>query len=52
MFPGLGNLEDMDLVLFVDASYANLSDCVTSAGGFVVFILGKNGCCSPIVWSS
>ncbi|MES9884879.1 MAG: hypothetical protein ABW185_28885 [Sedimenticola sp.] len=52
MFPSLGSLEDMELVLFADASHANLSDRVSSAGGFVVFILGKNGCCSPIAWSS
>ena len=36
-FPSLGSLEDSEFLLFTDASYANLSDKVSSAGGYIIF---------------
>ena len=32
----------MELLLFTDASYANISDRFSSAGGYVIFLKGKN----------
>ncbi len=52
VFPDLHKLEDIELIVFTDASYANLPDRVSSAGGYVVFLRGSNGSCSPISWSS
>ncbi len=52
VFPSLHSPQDMEIILFTDASYANLSDRVSSAGGYVVFLRGKNGHCAPIAWSS
>lgn len=41
MFPCLGSLDSIELLMFTDASYANLSDRVSSAGGHLIFIRGK-----------
>ena len=51
-FPSLGSLEDSELLLFTDASYANLSDKVSSAGGYIIFLKGSNGRLCPISWAS
>ena len=51
-FPSVGSLEDSELLLFTDASYANLSDKVSSAGGYLIFLKGKNGSLCPISWAS
>ena len=51
-FPKLGNLADIEIILFSDASYANLSDGVSSAGGHIIFLKGENGKCCPISWST
>ena len=50
-FPCLGTLDDLKLILYTDASYANLSDRVSSAGGHIIFLMGINGKCCPILWS-
>lgn len=52
VYPKLGDLQKTRLVLFTDASYANLSDGVSSAGGHIVFLVGENGNCCPISWSA
>ena len=52
MFPCLENIEGMELLLFTDASYANLSDRFSSAGGYVIFLKGKNGSLCPISWGA
>ena len=46
------NIEGMELFLFTDASYANLSDRFSSAGGYVIFLKGKNGSLCPISWGA
>lgn len=51
-FPSVGSLEDSELLLFTDASYANLSDKVSSAGGYLILLKGKNGRLCPISWAS
>ena len=38
--------------MYTDASHANLPDGVGSTGGFIVFIRGENGECSPLYWES
>ena len=52
MFPCLENIEGMELLLFTDASYANLSDRFSSAGGYVIFLKGKNGSLCQISWGA
>ena len=51
-FPRLGNLSNLQLLLFNDASYANLPDGTSSTGGRVVFLYGEGDKCCPISWSS
>ena len=43
VFPCLEHIEGMELLLFTDASYANLSDRFSSSEGYVIFLKGKNG---------
>ena len=50
----ISDLEDITqttLILYSDASHANLSNCA-SQGGFVIFLCGKNGKSSSLVWTS
>ena len=49
-FPKLGNVSNLRIVLFSDASYANLYDEVSSAEGFLVLLIGENGDCCPLGW--
>eukprot|EP00112_Aurelia_sp_Birch-Aquarium-sp1_P024403 Seg770.3 transcript_id=Seg770.3/GoldUCD/mRNA.D3Y31 product="Retrovirus-related Pol polyprotein from transposon RE1" protein_id=Seg770.3/GoldUCD/D3Y31 len=51
-FPSLGDPKDLHIALYSDASYANLSDGVSSAEGYVIFLVGKEGRCCPLSWSS
>ena len=51
-FPYLESLEGMDLLLYTDASHANLSDRFSSAGGYIIFLKGKNGKICPVSWRS
>ena len=51
-FPCLGDLNKMKLVTFSDASHANLPDNVSSAGGFVIILVGENGKSCPLSWAS
>ena len=51
-FPVLGNLEDLRLFVYTDSSHANLPDGASSAGGHVIFLVGKNDSCCILSWSS
>ena len=51
LFPDLGDLTKLKLVLYNDAAYANLADGVSSTGGRISFLLGNGRCC-PISCSS
>ena len=51
-FPDLGDVSSWKLVVYTDASYANLPDGVSSAGGNIIFIVGENNRCCPISWCS
>ena len=52
LFPNLGNLENLRLVIFNDAGYANLPDRFSSTGGRIVCLTGKTDKTCPISWSS
>lgn len=52
LFPDLGDLEQLRLTVFCDASYANLTDGVSSAGGHIVFLTGKDNRSCPLSWRS
>ena len=49
--PDLGILENVKLVVYSDASHANLIDG-GSQGGYVIFLQGKNGNYLPVSWQS
>ncbi len=51
-FKAIGDDRDLRLAVFSDASYGNLSDGVSSAGGFVVFLIGSDNMCCPIAWKA
>ena len=49
--PDLEDITQATLILYSDASHANLSDCA-SQEGFLIFLCGKNGKSSSLVWTS
>ena len=49
--PDLDDITQTALILYSEASRANLSKSVSQAG-FVIFLCGKNGKSSPLVWTS
>lgn len=51
-FPDLGDLKKVELVALSDASHANLPDGFSSAGGFIVFLIGENGNSCPLAWEA
>ena len=51
-YPNLGELTKSEIVVFSDASYANLPNGSSSAGGFLAFLVGENGRSAPIYWES
>jgi len=51
-FPELGDICKYKLVVYSDASYANLPDGYSSAGGFVIFLVGENGNSCPLYWEA
>ena len=48
----LGSMENLSLRVYTDASWANLPDGTSSAGGYVIYAVGENGTCAPVDWSS
>ena len=48
----LGTIERLKIVVFCDASWANLPDGVSSAGGYVILLMGDDSKCCPLDWSS
>ena len=47
----IGQIDNARIVSYSDASFANL-ESKASQGGFIVFLLGSNGKCAPILWQS
>ena len=52
LFPNLGDPGQLRLLVYCDASYANLQDGVSSAGGHIVFLMGRDGRSCPLAWRS
>ena len=53
LYPKLGSAKDFEIYVYADASYANLPDQVSSAGGHLIVLKCKdNFKCSVIDWSS
>ena len=46
------DLQNMALVSWSDAGFANLADRVSSGAGYVIFLVDKTGSCCPLVWRS
>ncbi len=51
-FPSLDMSKPLSMVIFTDASYANLPDKVSSSLGFVIFLVDQNLKCCLISWKS
>lgn len=51
-FPDLGDISKYKLVVYSDASYANLPDGFSSAEGFVIFLVGENENSCPLYWET
>ena len=49
--PDLGNSEDLCIIGYSDASFGNLDDG-GSQGGYIIFLVGKNGNYFPLHWQS
>ena len=50
--PNLGTVDDLKIVAFTDASYVNLPDGESSAGGYVILLVGRNNNANTLSWSS
>ena len=50
-FPQIGDLRKASLLVYTDASYANLENS-GSQGGNIIFLLGDNGSSAPLSWQS
>ena len=51
VFLRLRDLRNLRLVTFTDASYANMSDGVSSVGGQIEFLVCQHQSCCPLAWS-
>ena len=49
-FPCLGKPNEMRILLFSEAAYANLIDGVSSEEGYIIPLAGSNGRCCPPAW--
>ena len=50
VFPGLGNPEDWYIFVMSDAAFANLVDNVSSAGGYIILLVGEGNKCAALSW--
>ena len=50
-FKDMGDLSTAKFVCFNDSSFGNICDG-GSEGGYVIFLEGQNGNCSPLMWQS
>ena len=51
-FPNLGSFSNWRILVLSDAAFANLSDSVSSAGGYIIFIVGDEHRCLPVCWKA
>ena len=52
IFPDLGPCNKWYLIVFTDASFANLPDKVSSCFAYIVLLIGADGRCCPISWKA
>ena len=52
MFASLVRSDEWRIIVFTDASHANLSDGTGSRGALVVFLVDEHGNCCPLTWQS
>ena len=51
-FPKLNDFSNCKLLVYSDASYGNLPNGVSSAGGFIIFLADNDGNVCPLYWES
>ena len=51
LFPVLGDVQSIQINVYCDASWGNLSDG-SSAEGYIILLSSQNEKCSPMSWSS
>lgn len=52
LYPCLGSTDSWQLLVFTDASHANLCQGVSSCMGYIVLLANEDGLACPIVWKS
>ena len=52
LYPRLGSFEDMEVIIYCDASWGNLPDGVSSAQCHIIRLKGLEQRCCPIAWVS
>lgn len=52
VFPKLGNIQKWKLIVYSDASHANLCDGVGSVGAHIVLLVGEESRCCPLAWQA
>ena len=50
-FPDIGLSDSWKIVLYSDASHANLNDGVSSMRAYIIFLVGNNKKCCPLSWN-
>ena len=51
IFPNLGRIRDWKILVISDAAHANMSDGVSSVGGHLILLVGRNKRSVVIAWS-
>ena len=52
VFPDIGSFDEWRLLVLSDAAFANLSDGVSSAGGYLILLVGIENRCLPVCWKA
>ena len=52
IFPDLRSFSEWRLVVFSDASFANLPDKISSCFAYIVLLVGAEGRCCPVSWKA
>ena len=50
--PNVGSISEASIYTYCDSSFANLTDDCASQGGFIIFLVGRNGNAAPLIWTS
>ena len=52
VFQNLGKVSNWKIVVYSDAAFANLCGGESSTGGTVIFLVGENQKCCPLLWKT